>query len=851
MRKQFLAVTLCTTVLLLAGALASHGQSPVTRVAELRPPRAVPRIKRVVFEMSPKPFADMKDASIRRVCRDVFRQWAALIRQADSVAILLWTADGSEILQYRGREEDTIEWARYIGIPNPRQPVPRDHEKKALHSGAYLYRPDPPAITYGDLARIVRTFKQVGAEMTGKPIQVGATFDPGGEFASSPFKYQKHNEICLGGTMGQGSWVACYATLHADHESYAGFPHGIPEGTPVGTFFGRQCQHFLTDLGFDYVWFSNGFGFGMETWKTTGPLFDGQHFDASRSREIRDQILAFWKLFRAECPNLPIETRGTNLVTGSDLASNAVPLADIYSGKFNLEPPPNSPWAALDGDFGLELVGYMSRVAELPDGRGFPFRYYLHDPWWLNSPWLDRYGREPHDIYLPLSLGRINERGQVETPESVALLTIDDSFGRMPDKCPNEVIPHLLAALEDAPDRPGPLVWVYPLQEYQAMTFASSARLEEPFFGDWFMRAAVNNTLPLCTVVSSKNFLASIDAKPHAYDESILVTPAPDAGSALAETLLRHVRCGGQALLYGPLDHAGVDLLEALDLRLAEPIGGSLKIDLRLSTDRLTQGTLPDQIEHRELMSAGGCREVLREGTDRDTQIVAVVSKGASERIAALARRPAAWNGGAVAWVRGTNSASYRGGHLLAPDDPKQWFQGELLMRSALAALGSRIALVKHRPEQRNPVLSIARHDNGFFFSGCTPDTTVELRLLLPQGAPVLTGMEADFIEGQAAYRMPRAWHRECRVFVKQPQGVVSCVEQTAEEIGLHRRLRLEGLEDAAVCFYPERLGKVTFQPHPQYPFLEGPFLDAKTHDDRLGHRLTAEHVTGTLLISW
>ena len=139
-------------------------------------------------------------------------------------------------------------------------------------------------------------------------------------------------------------------------------------------------------------------------------------------------------------------------------------MREIYAGKFNLEPPPNSPWAALNGDFGLELAGYMSRIAELPAGQGFPFRYYVHDPWWLNSPWLDRYGREPHDIYLPLSIGRINGRGQVETPESVAFLTIDDSFGRMPDKCPNEVIPHILAALEDAPDRPGPLVWVYPLR---------------------------------------------------------------------------------------------------------------------------------------------------------------------------------------------------------------------------------------------------------------------------------------------------------------------------------------------------------------------------------------------------
>ena len=37
----------------------------------------------------------------------------------------------------------------------------------------------------------------------------------------------------------------------------------IPEGMSLGTFLGGQSQHFLTDLGFDYLWLSNGFGFSI------------------------------------------------------------------------------------------------------------------------------------------------------------------------------------------------------------------------------------------------------------------------------------------------------------------------------------------------------------------------------------------------------------------------------------------------------------------------------------------------------------------------------------------------------------------------------------------------------------
>src|SRR5690606_18310268 len=190
--------------------------------------------------------------------------------------------------------------------------------------------------------------------------------------------------------MGHKTFVDCYSVLKADSDVYAGFPNGIPDKTPFGTFFGRQCQHFLTDLGYDYIWFSNGFGFGAEGWSSTGATFDGKQFKQKELPAFAEKVLEFWKLFRKECPDFQIQTRGTNLSVGTDLARDAVHLKNIYKGNFNMLPPPNSPWAALDGDFGLELIGYMSRMAELPDNR-YLFRYYIHDPWWLNSPWLDRY----------------------------------------------------------------------------------------------------------------------------------------------------------------------------------------------------------------------------------------------------------------------------------------------------------------------------------------------------------------------------------------------------------------------------------------------------------------------------
>ena len=811
------------------------------------------RLDNVTLEISLKPFSSLDEGHIRRVGRRAFTQWLPLIQHAARSSVMLWTADGSEILDYRGRMEDELEWARYIGGANPRAAVPGDPEGVCLHSRPYPYMDNPPVVTYGDLARIVGLLRQVGTEVTGKPVRVGATFDPGPEFAKSSFKYERHPEICLAGTMGRASFACCYATLHADDVAYAGYPEGIPEGTALGEFLGRQSTHFLRDLGFDYLWLSNGFGFGLETWATTGAVFDGEAFAPERVGETAQKILRFWQSFRRECPDYPLETRGTNLTTGIDLASDAVPIREIYEGGFDLAPPPNSPWAALNGDFGFELVGYMSHIARVP-ADGYPFRYYVHDPWWLNSPWLDRYGREPHDISLPLSVSRVDDAGEVRTATAVELLSIDDSYGRMPDKCPLEVIGHINAAREHLPDRPGPAVWVYPFDEYHDMTFRPEPRLREVFFGDWFMRAAVNDGLPLNTVVSTRALLSGLQRVPDLYDGSVLVSILPDAGSDLAESLARWVRRGGRALLYGPAEHADPELLRMLNVATAEPISGEMTVELVHDIDVVREGTYPDRLNHRELLSAGGLRGVPGDEADPHSRVLAWVHSGGERRLAATYREDPDWNGGALAWVRGTNSNHYsKGAHLLTPDDPALWFQSGRLMRLALSRFGFVFAAAKRLPGQRDPLTCVARHDNGFFFSGYTPDTTVELRLGFPQGAPLLIGYETELVDGLATYRMPRGWHRECRVFVRQSGGILSCVEQHSGEIGISRRLLVRGLQEAEVTFYPEAsvAGRATGIVNGAYPYLQGQFVQFQETDDGSGRSLRTAGVTGSLLISW
>ncbi len=810
---------------------------------EVQPLPAVPHAwlsestvaKRVTLEMSLKPFRVMQEPAIRFVCEQVFRQWAPLLRHVDECAVMLWTADGSEILTYRARMGDEIEWGRYLGSANPPELPPAVDPD--IHQRARIYIPEPAVITYAGLKLIVDTLKSVGTAMTGKPVTVGATFDPGPEFAKSPFKYEKHPEIT------KGYWVDCSATLNADTEVYAGFPNGIPQGTSVGTFLGRQSQRFLTDLDFDYIWFSNGFGFSATAWNVTGALFDGQEFHTEKASEIREEILSFWKEFRKECPSFRIECRGSNLSTGADLSASASPVGDIYDGGFNMVAPPNSPWAAIDGDFGLEISGYLSHIAHLPPGEQFPFRFYTHDPWWLNSPWFDRYGREPHDIYLPLALARVNSEAKITRPSFIEFLTIDNSYGEMPDQCPDEVIPHILAATGDFSDEPGLITWVYPFREHHDKIFGPAPRPSEVFFDDWFLRNAVNAGLPVNTVVSTGNFLASLKVNPEYYQRTILLTPVPEAGSAVEKALLDRLADGHSVFLYGPVTHASKTLLGMLNLKLVAPLSGELEMRSSLEGDAIQQGSMAKTMLHRDVLSGGGIDTAVLDPTAAGSDVCATVSDGSSERVFAVAR----WvESGRLAWVRGSLSSSITQAPLPKPDDPSLRFQAEFLMRPMLARFDYRILVEKPALATRDPLILVARSNNGFFLSGYCPSTTVTLRFRFPYGAPLLVGYETVLENGQATYHMPRAWHRECRFLVEQGDGAeLSCVEKTHEEVGLRRRLLVSGLNAATVHFYPEL--------RPAGPPVrmenQGKRIQYETKDG--GRRMVARDLTGDLVVSW
>ncbi len=505
---------------------------------------------RICLEVSLKPFKKTDKNYIEKICSEIYGSWKALLDNRKEISIMLWAGDGSEILEYNRELNQSFEWAYWVGTAN--REILKEGQPKytSLHTCKQLYIENPPVMTYKILKDIISSFKKIGKLYFPKSkITVGETFDIGPEFAVSDFKYNRHKEICTGSKLDSFGFLDSTALLNKDSKPYAAYPDGIPQDTPFAEFLGKQSEVFLKDMDFDYLWLSNGLGFSSNPWDLTGKIFDGKEFKINNLEKIKNDVFNFWRILVKELPDIPIMVRGTNNSAGIDYATDGVPLYDIYKSGFNITPPPNSPWSALTDDFGLEIMGHLTRICELP-GSDIFYRYYIHDPWWVNTPWYDRYNSSPHDIYLPLALSRIDENGNVAAANSLNILSIDNSFGDMPKSCIYEPLPHILKAEKDLPDDIPPLVWVYPLREYT--TSRSETALKEMYFGDNFIKREINNGLFLSSVISSDNILG---LKANCFKKSILISPVPETKEVL-DKLQEFADSGINIAFYGSKEYA-------------------------------------------------------------------------------------------------------------------------------------------------------------------------------------------------------------------------------------------------------------------------------------------------------
>ena len=450
--------------------------------------------------------------------------------------------------------------------------------------------------------------------------------------------------------------------------------------------------------------------------------------------------MRFWRDFRTECPDIPVRTRGTNLTTGIDLGSDASPIAAIYRDAGPIDAPVNSPWAALDGDVGLELAGWMSHIAQLPHP-GYRFRYYIHDPWWLNSPWLDRYQRQPFDIFLPLSVSRLLGDGKVDPPSDLAFLSIDDSHGRMPINVPIEVTSHILHAREFQPDASGPIVWIYPFTEYTDIVLGDDPDPSLPFFGDWFVRGLIAHGVPVNQVANAEDISSLIETNAKVLSGSILIAPVLPDRYKVTDLLIKYAQAGGNVLFYGPLDRSPA-LRDLLEIELKQPLSGDFEY---------VCGNDHRVIRHLPFLSGGDWHETSQ--SKNYSSHIQALQKGESRTVAVSQKI----GNGKIAWIRGClataefdpeRPAPIKGPRLQELDASK-FISTEEIARDLLGEFGMTIEWAREISTNASPLIAIHRNQNAFVFFRCP--------------APIGGGPSDRFTNGRTfisgASESSRKWH--------------------------------------------------------------------------------------------
>ena len=815
-------------------------------------------LKNVTLEMSGKPFKDESYETMLQVCKKLFTQWRELTEQADVVSIMLWIADGSEILEYTGNLNDKFEWCYWIGVANPvplHKPLAEytEREKRDTHSFPKKYIPDGAPRPYAWLKQLIEVIRITGGEMTGKKIRIGATFDLGPEFAISSFKYKKHRELMRSEVCYPNSGLSCNALMHANPNHYAGFPNGVEEGTSIGKFLGGQFREFAKDIGYDYLWLSNGMGFGMEAWGVRGVLFDKERFFPEKADESGKAMLRFWNDLLSEYPDCKIETRGSNYSAGIEISTDAAPLKELYR-RGVIAPPVNSPWAAINYQTGLELCAWMSHVAELPDER-FPYRFYAHDPWFLNSPWLDRYGREPWDIYQPLSICRLDGDGKANVPNSIAILTVDDTLGRMPDAVPTDIIPLFKEAFDTGPDAAGPLVWVYPFDEYSEAVRGKVKKPEAVFNEDTFIGEAVQAGFPLNTVISTGNFRKLIAANPQKLNGAILVVPLSVATKENLPSILKAIDLKSDILFYGSLKFADPEVRALLGLACSEELDGRFEIESTLAGDAFEHGAMSSYIHVLQQFDGGGLTEI--PAPESSARLYATARQNGVRRVIASVNTLA--TGVRAGFVRSLLPASpeirkeLTNLELLKTDKS---FRGERLMRHLLPAFGWTFSYHAFDTLTDLPRPNVFRHDNAFFFTIYVPDTDVAIACTTPLGAPIPSEYETRVRDGKSHWHPSKAWRKDVRVFVKQKaESVVSHKIGHAEIPEVASRFYLRGLVDAEVrVFLPteaEKTLEITQADVSWRSHLSSAPMPFKIETTAAGTCILLTHITGPLQFSW
>ncbi len=268
------------------------------------------------------------------------------------------------------------------------------NSETAVNSAEYLNQIGnayPQPLNYSQLKNIFAQFRSEG-QRRGLNVKIFDGIEPGREFTVQPWKFAKHPEVVVDNIFRD---INLQAPLGADPTAYAAYPQGIPQGTIAGDFIINQTGRYVSDMGLDGIYSTNGFGLFPE----------GRPWLATPSPAKTQFVLSFFKKMKAALGGKQVIWMDSYLSTQinekywsmSDEAYNYIDYLEISTFFQDSQGVPSeADWINSDGQLN-QLLGTPGKTgeqyivdtitSELALKQNHPnlkvlWTYYFNDPWY-------------------------------------------------------------------------------------------------------------------------------------------------------------------------------------------------------------------------------------------------------------------------------------------------------------------------------------------------------------------------------------------------------------------------------------------------------------------------------------
>jgi hypothetical protein len=270
---------------------------------------------------------------------DYVTEWNGDLNQPLPIPKYLSRAHISQVGLLTGTTEERIQKSRA--------------RRERYHSRTNIFYDD---WTYGDFGRLVAVLRQTAARHGIDDFKVGILFVAWDRIYTGRMSQfaVRHPEAFRFGMFSNYGTYDMECRMQADQQTYAAFPNGLREGTPIAEFFGAQWGSVSKAVGLDAIHLRDGF-LGGAQYRRTGPFGLTAPSDPARVASWSRATADFVKATKLGNPNAIVMGYSNSASAVADWRVNCFDLEAIAHEGY-LDVWIDQSWSGANNEFGVRAL---------------------------------------------------------------------------------------------------------------------------------------------------------------------------------------------------------------------------------------------------------------------------------------------------------------------------------------------------------------------------------------------------------------------------------------------------------------------------------------------------------------